>query len=267
MLDKGYAFPLHTLALLRPDEAPPDEPRYVVPAPEGRLATQPALRRRGATLPSDACERAAAIALRLRACAAGDFAAWGFDEAWAAALRHWLRRLWAEEDGRTQLEVDVLEHTRRRRAARSCAEGLARRLQIAAALASVDLPRERSSRGELAVLDELGRLLARLDDPLIREALGRAGFGAEHAAQLAEACAWLAPARQRADEIARARQAHSDRIVVLRGALFGDLGRLCRAAPAVLPQPQAAALRIERLFALRRRRSAEDRDRPGPAAG
>lgn len=263
MDDKGYPYPLYSLDLLAGDARAP-EPRYFLPAEDGRLVISPALRRRGANLSCAALRDAVDLALVHHDVHLRTLGSLGLDEAWADAMRHWSKLLLEEDRRRLDLQARQRLGALQRGADLERAWALRGRLLLAAEMADVAplLPgREASRCQEPVALRTLGPVVARLQEPALAARLARCGFGAEHVAELAAALRRLSTARDEAAALEPERQEHSDRTVVLRGALLGDLALLCRAAARALPPGTGGALQLGAL-----QRGATGRGFPGAAA-
>ncbi|MCS6913826.1 MAG: hypothetical protein NZ890_11370 [Myxococcota bacterium] len=270
MLNKGYDHPLYSLDLLGPGEAPPEDGRYAVPVPQGRLVVRGALRRRALTVRTEACERAVAIVLGHHATAPEAFAAYGLDQAWAGSMRHWLQRLWQEEATRQRLHLELHQLRRQRQAALQQAYDLWQRLRLSAELAGLGSQLVgRAPAAELPLLEALRGVHRRLQDPGLQGLLADHGFGPPWLAQLGRVLAWLEPTRQTLRELEARLRCQGDVIQVLRGALLGDVARLCRVAPLVLLPEQAQALTVRGLLGLQRRPAsgAVAPDAPGATRG
>lgn len=226
MRDKGYPFPLYSLDLVLHQATPLDDLRFSLPAPGGRLQVRRWLRRRGEHVSTADCQEAAlrALALQrgepaLRRC--------GFDEAWAEALRHWLRRLEAPTEERWRQEVEAREAQAQGSAAQAELAALWRRLALAARMARSGglLPADpRGSEARRRALREAGQRLG--GDGALQALLAEHGFGAPQRRRLAAVLAALEESAARGEQAGAARRACAEELAVLRGALLGDVAWL-----------------------------------------
>lgn len=257
MKNKGYDSPLYSLDLLQPGAEPQGRDLYI-PVPQGRLVTATALLRRAQRVGLARCLQAQGEALERWRRHRSAFSTFGMDDAWAASMQHWGAQLELLQQGLHQSSVELRLATTDHH--RTCAASLARladaRLRAElVGLAGLPRPQTRALHATTATLQQGLQVLS---DPLWRQALATVGYGdAEHAALdesvRARTSTWLA--RQRCEgEQARL----SARSQVLRGALVGDLARLCKIAGQVLHPLEQPGLRMGRWFP----HSATDKERP-----
>lgn len=246
MLDKGYDFPLHSMDLLGPASLGADEARFTVPVPQGRLRVAPALRRRGARLSTGACEDAVALALAQRALAPRAFLRFGFDEAWAAAMRHWRREMMAQHV-RAQLRAAQAQDGGTRPLVEA-GRRLLGRLSLSAQLAGLGglLTAGRPPWQAAALLGALGEAERRARAHA--EALERRGFGPEELGELGALLPQLAAAVAARPGRRLAQGEETARLLTLRAALLGDATLLGRVARQALPQRQHRRLSLRRLL-------------------
>ena len=247
MLDKGYAFPLHSLDLLRPGEEPPDGPLFVLPGTEGRLIVRAALLRRGKDTSTAAVRQALRRGLAHHQHKLALFATCGLDGAWAAAMAHWGERL-RKEERRWLVQQGALALAKAEQRGRlQQARQLRGRLGLAVHLAGLPpLTTGRVPKAELAVIDELrvvsGKAAAH------GAALEGCGFRREEREELAALVRELPAARDRLRQDDEALRVQGAVVAVLRGALLGDLSRLSLCAPQVLPPSEAASFQQRALL-------------------
>lgn len=257
MMNKGYDFPLYSLDLQQPGAEPPGRELYV-PVPQGRLVITPALLGRSQRVGLLRCLQAQGEALERWRRHRAVFSTFDMDDAWAASMQHWGAQLELLQQGLHQSSVELRLTTTDHR--RTCAVSLARladaRLRAElVGLSGLPRPQTRATHATTATLQEGLQVLG---DPLWQKALATVGYGDAERAALEESVrartsTWLA--RQRCE----AEQARlSARSQVLRGALLGDLARLCKIAGQVLHPLEQPGLRMGRWFPHR----AADKGRP-----
>lgn len=258
MTPKTYDHPLHSLNLFPGGSPLKDEERYALPVPQGRLMVRRELRLRGGDLSSPAVDRAIVDALSYHQLDLAGFAEHEFDAGWAESVRHWQGRMIAAESDRLRLQTASRQLTSDRRQAVALGVEMWGRVTLAARLAGLrkvvisgKAPRA-AGKLEIGLSDVAQRIRARDHAAL----LARNGFGEGRRAQLDAAIASLGALREQAIG-AELQIAHlSDTLAVIRGALVGDLCRLCLVAPRVLPRQTARFLTQARLFPPRRRKEA-----------
>ncbi|MCS6913667.1 MAG: hypothetical protein RMK29_13515 [Myxococcales bacterium] len=249
MIAKGYDPPLYSLDLV-PAEAPPPAGGLGLPVAEGVLVAPPRLLGRALHVCSLACEQAVSAALAVHAQAEAGFGLYGLDGAWARAMRHWADRLLELEQERMVLVAEQGVATGRRRELLHRAAALRGHLQLVAKLAGVGrllLPEGRP-QALLAVLDSLQQVRLRLADAALRQQLQPFGLREADLRELDALVEGLSAERAGTVPLAQAQRRLAGAIQVLRAGLLGDLGRLGRVAPLVLPPDRAAELQRQRLF-------------------
>jgi hypothetical protein len=247
LCEKGYRFPIYSLNLVRPDDLLPEDPRYSLAVPEGRLIVRAELRRRGADVSSSACIGGVMRAMGFHALAPAGFAAHGLTLDWAAGMRHWTLCLDQHERRLRSAETDSLLCLRERDLLIDEARRLWTRLSLASRLAGLALlPAGRPPRRplELVAALRLAGAAAATNQVLLSEH----GFGLPLLGRLAEVAEELSACCQALQRGELARRPLSDARPVLRGALIGDVARLCAVAPLVLPPRAAGELQMGRLF-------------------
>lgn len=237
MADKGYPFPLYSLDFIPHDATPLDEARYSLPVLGGRLQVRPSLRRLGACTTTEDCRHAVQRGLAHHRRAISTLASHGFGPDWAAALEHWQAALRPPMEARWRLEVELHEAELGRAACLTELRLLLRRLALAARMARQQglLPagRLRSTESLLRLLDPVTQRLAAGGEPLAA-LLAAHGFGPAQRQRLEEARAHIGPLMVQVQRLRAERQAESDRLAVIRGAILGDLALLCRVAAQAL---------------------------------
>lgn len=259
MTDKGYDFPLHSLDLMRDGSLLAAQARCAIAVPQGLLVVPPALHARGVRVTTAACETAVAAGLAVHAPHVSHLASFGLDLAWATNMRHWCARMQGEERAAVGLRTegrltsaalqDLVERGQRAWVRLS----LSARLCGKAGLVT----RGKAPRARLQLLDVLGQAAERADEHAA--ALAEHGYGATQRAELRALIAALAQAHESSQEHSYQAQRHADMLMVMRGALLGDLSRLSQAAPTILPHVEARALRMGRLLPRRRATAAVPR--------
>jgi hypothetical protein len=129
------------------------------------------------------------------------------------------------------------------------AAGLWQRLDLAVRLSGLNgaIPLGRRPRAGLALAERLLQIAGQIDQAPHAGRLAQFGFGAAERARLRELAAAIPPARQALAAHRAECRALGGPIVCIRGALLGDLARLCQAAQALLPSLLSAPLRMCRL--------------------
>lgn len=251
MANLGYDFPLHSFDLIAGAGREQDEQRFSIPVPQGRLVLRPELRARGRNLSTAAVEQAITQTLSHRQLDPAGFARHGHDDAWVESVLHWRQRMIAAEGERMQIEVEGRHAAAERQAAVREGIDLRARASLAARLARLGkelvVPGRRRNSA-VGLQADLEGLLERLQVPGRAEALARGGFGPEEQARVAKVAAALPNLRRLGVGYAEELRQRSDLLSVLRGALVGDLCRLCLAAPRVLPPEAAQHLTQARIF-------------------
>ncbi len=262
MLNKGYDHPLHSLDLLPMGADLPDGPRYTFPwANDTRLVIRPELRRRAEDLTTTTVAQAVDEALGYHAVAVAGFAEHDLGEDWAESMVYWTGRLLDADQER--LTWDALGREQGHLLGGLLARGrrLWVRLALAVRLGGIDVAmvpaRGRAPRAVLTFIDALQQAGRAAREPVWAARLAAAGFGPLQQADLADVVARLDAARLERIAHEDVMQVTAGRVVVLRGALMGDLSRLCVVAPHVLLPEQARALTVRRLLP-RRSRPAQD---------
>lgn len=243
----GYPHALASLLLCRSAAQAP-EPRYVLPVPAGLLYVEPVLRRRASKWGSGACQRAVLDVFAHHHGNEALLGPVGFDRGWALALAHWLAQL----QGLTEREQ--AEEERRREAAQRWDRAQHdtatewRHLHVAAHSAGYrgtpltrPLPRRQQD-----VDTRLEDALQRLADGDLRERLALFGYKDPQRAALQQVRLDRRSARALLEEAERDRQLLQDQIIVLRGALLGEVTRFSKLARKLLPRDSARQLLVQR---------------------
>jgi hypothetical protein len=256
MQDKGYDHPLHSLDLVPLAQAGEDEPRYAIFIPQGRLVVRPELRRRAAGITTAVCEEAVAVALARHRGAAEGFARFGLDARWAENMAYWTDQMLAQQGKRERLEAEMDD-------ARTVLQGLClkgrerwARLWMVSRMAGLVgvVTSGRAPKGESPFCEALLAAAAQAQRPHLAEALAGHGFKTTEAAAIMDLVAEIRAARRRVQELAVLHGEAGDALLVMRGALIGDLGRLCQAAPMV-QGTHRAALQMSNLLGERRKKA------------
>lgn len=256
MHDKGYDHPLHSLDLVPLAQAGEDKPRYAIFIPQGRLVVRPELRRRAANVSTAACEEAVAVAISRHRAAAEGFARFGLGMQWAESMIYWTDQMLAQQGARDRLEAEMDE-------ARAVLQGLClqgrerwARLSLVSRMAGLAgvVMRGRAPRAEAPFCAALLEAAEQAGRPHLLDALSRHGFMGAEVTAIGELVTSIRAARKRVQDLAVLHGEAGDALLVLRGALLGDLGRLCQAAPMV-QGTHRAALQMSNLLGERRKRA------------
>lgn len=258
MKEKGYDFPLHSFQLVSADLLVEDELRYSIAVPQGRLIVRQALRSKGKRVPSALIDRAIADGLAHHNLDVAGFAEHGLDAEWAVNVLHWGAQLTTLEQERSYLLlqkeqiVSLQQGTRRQGRELWARAALAARHAGLRSLVASGAPPRAALRLE-AGLRDLDLQIGTDDRAAL---LAPEGFGAERRAQLLRAIGDLGELHRQALAIADSLRRVSDTLIVVRAGLFGDLCRLCRAAPLVLSRAIVPYLSRTRLFERKGRKKA-----------
>lgn len=248
MKDKGYAHPLCSLDLVSADLRPAAAEDAAIPVPGGLLVVSPELLRQGKKFAAPSCQRAVLRALRFFH-AHGE-ALWevGLTPAWAEHMAHWTGQMieWSAARFLTELRLahlyaskdDALEDGR----------ALLRRLSLSIRLGhlSASLPPLVPARAEVALLRQIAEGHARAAG--LAAALQRSGFHAADGAALAEIGPLVDTLRARIATQERDRRDLSGLLIVVRGALVGDLRLFSGAVRARYPARVAAQVAMGSLL-------------------
>ncbi len=253
MMDKPYEFPLYSLDLIANPAETADDPRYAIPHERSALVIRKELRKRAANASTEICDAAVCTGLAHHALDIPGFGDFGLDAAWAENMRHWQKRMLDQNEARRLLQSNGVLGTRDRHDVDQAARQMWDRLVLCAKLSRLGdrVASGSAPRGRLQLLDALSGAAER-----VREHAGplsQHGFGQAYQEQLTQVIAALSDHHQKAGRMERARRDSSNVLLVMRGALIGDLLLLSHAAPHVLPPKAADALLLRRLFPQRRR--------------
>jgi hypothetical protein len=254
MIDKGYPHPLFSLDLINHGDSFADNGRYSIPVNQGFLVISKPLRVRAQNRTADATTVSLFHALSYHALDVAGFAAYGLDKEWADNMQYWNQRLHEKDSDRGQLVTTQQLATIDRKARFADARRLWARLSLAARMAGRPgtLTSGAAPQGMVALLDALQKVQPRAKEQAALLALH--GFGPEQQADLAAAIAALQKQHEEASANGDSRRQMSDRLIVIRGAILGDLCRLSQAAPHVMGKWYRAPLLMQNI--LSRRRSA-----------
>lgn len=237
MLDKGYDRPLYSLDLLKGPASPPEDDVYTVPVMQGRLVVRPTLRRQGADTLTRDCVNAVYARLAYFPYAHEEFTRFGLDATWIDHMKGWCEKAKELERERTQRghwhEID--RHFRKELPA--CAQALWTRLHMASALAGLGstVVDGRMPQGRVDLLEALRTVSIRLSEEDTMARLSTQGFGPGDREALADVMARLRAAMDDDEAHSRRRRALQGALVVVRGALLGDLALFSRAGRATFP--------------------------------
>jgi hypothetical protein len=232
---------------------PGDTARCGVPVAGGLLIVRRGLLLEAKRVSSLACYRALHRGLALHRPHAGALAVCGLDAQWAGHMAAWGERLLAADEGRARLHHEAALAAPRRRELLEEAGLLWQRLGLSLRLAGLDeviVPGPRP-RGGLALMERLLQLADQIDHAPHAGRLGQFGFGPAERARLREIAAAIGPARHAHARLRAACRAAGGPLLTIRGALLGDLARLCDAAQTLLPPILSAPLRMRRLLGRR----------------
>lgn len=243
----GYAHPLESLLLCASDAQAP-EPRYVLPIEGGLLYVDPGLRRRASKWGNATCQRAVLDVFAHHLGHEALLAPAGFDRSWAHALAYWLAYL------QQLTERERAQEERRREAARSWDRAQLdtalewRNLHVAAHSAGCKgTPLTRPlPRRQQEIEARLQDALERLQDAELRERLQLFGYKEPQRAALHQVQADRRRARALLEQAEQERQLLQGQLLVLRGALLGEVIRFSKAARRVLPRDNAQRLLVQR---------------------
>lgn len=251
MEDKGYSHPLYSLELVPPGQRGPDDPRWAIEVPQGKLMVAPTLRQRGKRFPTATVDTVVATALSRWAMAHAGFARFGLSPAWADNLSHWRGCMLENEAAQVHLQTEGQLASERSRALIDRGRWHFARIKFCGQLSGqVDLLlRGPAPRQRLALIDALRRIEGRLRArSQAADVLSRHGYGADLQAELSQ----LVPLLQAEHDADAARlfegRRLGDELFVIRGALLGDVSRLSQVAPRILSRTEAAALQVQRLL-------------------
>lgn len=254
MEDKGYQFPLHSLDLINDSSQLLHEPRYCIPVPQGRLVVRKELRVRGMKVGTEVCDQAVCTALAYHEKEAAGFAAFRLDAAWTESMRAWRERMIDRDFRGLSLQTDRRLGTERLQALAKEGRGVWARLSLCARLCGLSgvLIQGRAPRARLKLADALGEAAGRARE--YAEPLARCGFGPAQQEQVRALIAALSEEHRQAGERRWQQQRHRDVLVVVRGALLGDLSLFSEVALQVLGPEAAQAVQVQRLLGQRPRR-------------
>jgi hypothetical protein len=219
-----------SLNLLGPRQDFPDESVYSIAVPEGSLVISKALRKRAECLTTQQAEEAVNTALAAHGVYLDGLSPYGLSRAWAESMRHWSERLSQLETEWKALSGDLSTVRQNRRRLRQDAVELWRRLGLTSRLAHVEPPVSGGPpRGEQGLLTGLEYAIERLREPAYA-VLGSRGFGEEDQTLLRKVVGDLRGLAAEELKLVERKRKISGMILVVRGALIGDVIHLSKAA-------------------------------------
>jgi hypothetical protein len=249
MINKGYRYPLMSLNLLGPRQEFPDESVYSITVPEGSLVISKALRKRAEGLTTQQTEVAVNTALAAHGIYQEGLSRYGLSRAWAEGMRHWSKRLSELETEWTGMSGDLSTVRQDRRGLRQSAVVLWRQLALTSRLAHVEPPVSGGPpRGEQGLLTGLEYAIKLLRRPTYA-VLGSRGFGKEDRVMLRKVVGDLRGLAEEELKLVERRRKVSGMILVVRGALIGDVIHLSKAAQMVImDQKEKRNMQVGRLL-------------------
>lgn len=251
MQDKGYPHPLFSLNLHRdPASSDEDDVLYVPIGKRDRLVVSPSLCVQGRRVSTSACVRATCAALAHFPYAHKDFARYGLDQDWHGNMHHWVAQAQDLEARGVRIRGHALIDRLPRQDLPERAQRQWTRLRLISRLAGLGnkvipgrMPRRRND-----IKEALRGVLEALDRPSNNERLAACGVGDDDRAVLRELiAAFDAAATEDRDAASRLREIQGT-LIVVRGALLGDVAHFCRVALHVFPPEARRELRLQRLL-------------------
>jgi hypothetical protein len=267
-----YPHPLHSFLFIprTPDLTGPPAPHELV-LQSGVLRVRPGLVRWAREVTTPACTHTIGTILDAHQPFADTLEPYGLGRMWAGSIGYWAGQLVDLEARRQDLAARILLQNGLRKRSRDGAKRMWQRLNLASRLAEVvpPLAQGRPPRAEADLVAALQLAVERLDQPELAKRAACNGFGPGERAFLVECLGELVMmgAQVRRMEVERSEAA--GRVLVVRGALLGDMARLNSLAYGIgLPEDWARRLDVRLVLGSpRRRRLREELTTRGPGPG